>query len=784
MAYKVAASAGNWSTAATWESVTNTPTLHASTNVTIDGTARYTATFTAPNTTNAVTGLLLYINARGIAGTLTATLQESGTDTAAAVSIAVTALTAGAWHYLRLPSTYTFATTSAGAYRWKLTISGGSGTTNAGADSGGSLYAYLSTDSRNGVPASTDDTLIGAAVVVDGTQACGNNTTTATAAVRQLGHAVHVCAGGSLAWDTATSVTLTAAGHLVLSPGGTWRMEPASASVAARLRLSMAATGQAGVLLTYNATISLVGASKASAWRSTYASGAGTAADPFITAGDVGEVGDEIVIGAASNSATNYNENETRFIKTKNSPTSYVLSSTSGGAETALTYTHSAGAHIVNLSRNVWIDSTNTARYFYARTNNNTTATLVPSLEWCRLETCSMTIQYGPRLLSATLNGIVLYRVNNIGEFPAGGLYGYQYAGLAISNAVVYNSSVVGLTLETCNSATLTDVFALTTASAGVHLQTSTRVALTRVYINGANTSDVAGGFTAQTGTIGAILDNCQINAARTQSTYLRNMVDGLWRSCQFANLAANMLHIGPVAANYNTVLFENCVFGTGTLISGYTSMLPESEIRLQRYNATDNDHRWYTPYGVGYSEAVTVRTAGSLAVKLAPESTSPGFSWEFNILAKAGAIVSFVGFLRRNTALGTDVATVELFLPGSTVADASYTLPATSDTWLPVAISALYSGTVDLLATVRITVKSVASGAALYADDFYNAGTTNKIAGLDTWDKGKPVSFLVDTTFDPASVWAFSTAQLTTAGTTGKQLNDALTVAKFLGLK
>lgn len=89
MAHKVAAASGNYGTAATWNSVTNTPTLHASTVISISTTNLFTAAFTAPNTTNACTGVLIHItNIGGGAGTLTVTLQESTVDTAATVSIA------------------------------------------------------------------------------------------------------------------------------------------------------------------------------------------------------------------------------------------------------------------------------------------------------------------------------------------------------------------------------------------------------------------------------------------------------------------------------------------------------------------------------------------------------------------------------------------------------------------------------------------------------------------------------------------------------------------------
>jgi hypothetical protein len=53
-------------------------------------------------------------------------------------------------------------------------------------------------------------------------------------------------------------------------------------------------------------------------WKTKYASGTGIAADPLIVADGVNwDVGDEILVTATSNNATNYNETDARFIITK-----------------------------------------------------------------------------------------------------------------------------------------------------------------------------------------------------------------------------------------------------------------------------------------------------------------------------------------------------------------------------------------------------------------------------------------------------------------------------------
>lgn len=82
------------------------------------------------------------------------------------------------------------------------------------------------------------------------------------------------------------------------------------------------------------------------------------------------------------------------------------------------------------------------------------------------------------------------------------------------------------------------------------------------------------------------------------------------------------------------------------------------------------------------------------------------------------------------------------------------------------------------------VNIKSNTSGAALYADDFFNAGNgttvNNNIASFETWHKGKPAQIfsLLDLSALPLSttqlVWDRAASAHTTAGTMGEKLNDS----------
>jgi hypothetical protein len=806
MAYRVSNTTGNASSTTLWDTVTNVPTLHASTNVTINnaGTPSFTAGYTAPNTVNTATGVLLYINARGTAGTLTVTLQESTVDTAATASIAVTSLVAGTWLYLRYGSAYTFTTTTASAYRVKVVITGGTGTTSIAADSGGTTLAFFASDNRTGAVAATDDLIVAGSayaaltVTLDANLTAGSGIlTTSFVTVRVLGLALLVTSGAVLAWTTSASATLTLRGSIGVDIAGELQIgsvaTPVPIAYTARLTFDNPSASNQCRIVTFAGAVIAQGAAR-SYWHTTYASGIGTAANPLILAEPVDwNVGDEIIVCAASNTATNYNENERRFIITKNSTTSYVVSSTSGGPETALAFTHTTAARVVLLTRNVIIDTTNTARS-WELVFNSTTSGLI-NLDWVRLETVGLLTFESNSASIANADYCVFYRL-----LVGGGGTGYTTASRVASThtGLVFFDTVTSNALRVCTfsagsaNQTFVDPYFINMNRSAVLINTASDIVLRNARFIGINISNSTGNDLYAIGltyAIRAIIDNCDFVAIRQSAVKLNNAIDSVFNNALFGINGLIVTALDVVSTSYNSVLLNSARFNATNAIINASLMSTGSRIAFQNYDATVNRHQWYTPGGEGQSTGAglpdtTVKTPGSLGVRLQPYNNTSGMVWEFNILAKANSIVTFVGFFQRNVALGTDTARVELFLPGSTVADASYVLPTTASTWLPVVIAANYVGTVDLLATVRVTVLSAAASAYLYADDFYNAGTANKIAGLDTWQDGLPVKFIVDTTFDPASIWSYPLNVLNVSNTTGNALRETLSVGKFIALK
>jgi len=843
MAYRIPNSDTTLSSTTGWDTVTNTPTLHASANITITGTLN-TVAYTAPNTTNYATGVALLFVATGnyTSGnlTVTCTLQEfngsvwNDTTATATVTInttAVSSFTLGSWVYFRYGTPYKFTTTTAGYYRIKITKSTATTSPTARADSGGVNCAFMATDDRTGAIASTDDLLVlgtnysttPTTVTWDGTISFGSGQaaqTDLTSSVT-LQAALYIGAYGTVTADTAADVTTTCTGHVMMSIASTWNIgSVGTAYPSARTFtwLFNPATTCDFSFRNYNGTINFYGQPKSSTtlWKTTYSSGTGIAADPLILADAVDwSVGDEICLLASSNSSTNYNEMEYKFIITKNSATSYVLSNTKGGAESALSYTHT-NAYVINLARNIIFTSTNSSKgWFLVFTNaavtNNNLGNGYPTTNWTRFEYLGRTAGGNPYYGGMFCNSVtatcsldysVFYGTLYYCWYLSGSITEQTYTGIIfIKQNSSGNACVYG---QNCALKTFVDCFFVDNpTNVGITTYGSSNTFLRCIFNTCRRTSSGLGAINL-TITTNTKFINCEINCSAA-AVFINTTCDSItFTGCQFGNKGYN----GQISATtaelycnttnpYTNIVFADCTFGspllwpTGSNVN-YLHMLNGSEVKISRKNNTDNVHYWWTPFGSAQSTGsglsdTLVRTPGSLNVRIAPEDSTKGFSWVFLIPANKNKVCSFSGFFLKNVAMGTDDCTVSLFLPGNPTTgtpDATYTLTDdVSNAWTgaavqAVSLSAYYTGSVDSFATIVINAKSTTSGAYLYCADFYNSGdgTTlyDKLAGLTIWYQGKPSPIItqLDLGGVAPAVWGVATAGLTAAGTTGAKLN------------
>lgn len=807
MAYRVTNGAGTaFNTAANWDEGVNTPSIHASTNITINAVGVTSATFTAPNTTNKCTGVIVPIAAKGTAGNIVATLQENsaGWVDKASVTVAITSLVASTHVFFQFTTPYTFAATTANYYRIKLNTSGASGTTSAAADSGGSNFSYLATMNNNVVPTTGDDVFFispnqGSALIMDldTSPTIGSGGNTAVPIFRSVQNAMVFSNSGGLSYPQATSRTITCKGNVIVENGGDFRMGTTSAKintgVTARLQFDQNGTStNYGFVHLGGGKVSLQGANLTYK-KTTLSSGTGTSGSPLVTVDSVDwSVNDELLFVPVSNNATNYNEAETRFIKTKNSATSYVLSATAGGAESALTNSHTAGV-IFNLTRSVLIDTTDNTKAWYADFNEITTIANV-DLDGCRLETIGSATASKTTIVFSnlatelcTVDDVVFYRILGSAISLSNNNDVRSYSWL-----IFYNASANGFQPGSLRNKTFNNCYVVQAANAGMSFSATANSVWNNCGFWACSTASA----TVNGGIIGlnsakAVFNNCDFHCNRSFGFDFSSSVDFTFNSCSFGTKGTNGGgDLNVVSDGYNTGLFDNCLFGSSTLISNYLNSADGSDFSFHKYNQTTNDHRWYTPYGSARSTGsaladTTVRTSGSLGLRIAPEESSHGFIWTFKVIAKATSYSNVLGFIKKNSAFGTDSCTVEFYLPGLVPGTdtASVTVTMGNDTnWNVFSLAASYSGTVPLYSIVRVIAKTTTASAYVYVDDIFNG--TNVITGLDTWDKGKPSEIMFEQLGDAASVWAVLTSTMTTSGTAGYLLTKLLTVAKFLGLK
>lgn len=755
-------------------------------------TPLYTDTFTAPNTTNKAVGVGIFLTStnQSIGAVIRATLQEDAgagfVDTACTADVTVTAdnFISADYVFFTAGTPYTFTTTTANKYRWKITRSSGSGSllrARSSTTSSSTIWSFP-VDDRGATITTGDDLVVATGVtstLTDGVSfgsgaAFSNSVSSAMWGLSAL----LIFPTAKTKWDTAASTTVTIKGGITLCTAATYEMgseaTPYPAGKIAKLIHDQAGTAGNWGIYSRDGYLVLNGQAPPN-YIVGYVSGSGTAASPMITSGNIGDVGDEILVSTTGS----YNQTEYRFIKTKNSDTSYVLASTAGGAESALANTHATWAKVANITRNVVIEPANTA---------------APNYIFVQPSTLTYGYFYGKH-----------FRCNAIGNSGVGkfGLtLGYSTSQTLMSikalDGAVFNAaaySAIWLQSVTTDYTDFSDIIMCRSASTQPQFTTSNcankNLIRWHAFDNNASVWGLSGGTNAiqirdcvwhgnNTGngtngghmliaSAGAQIDisGCEFQWARQGC--IRNIATSMtgwrFRNCNFGDKGTNVTDVRMSTGSLMDVTFTDCTFGSATLIeSTYLNMIPGSEVRFHQMDGNTNKHRWYTAYGSGWSAGsglteTTVRTASSLGVALKPENNTTGFTYETSIVAVPSTQVGIFGYMQRNATFSSGTLKVEVFFPGSTVADASYTFPTTTGSWLPFNVSAYYSGTTTRLATVRFTAVSATAGAVAYLDDLYDAGAGNKIAGFDLWDKGKPSPIMVAADYSsiPAQVWAYS---------------------------
>ena len=776
----------------------------AATNTNLSTSFQAGQPFTAPNTTNYATGVLLYLVAAPSSGDIEVDLRESGTSKRTVIANSAD-LKLG-FNYLRFSTAYQFTTTAANAYTaYVRNTSANSGA--VGRDTAAVVpFLAVSYDTGSALGATDDVVVCGwhnsglttKTWTITGTGnswGSGTSKNLTTSSVRIFG-ATTVGNGGTLKFDQAADCTLTQYGNVFVTAGGVYDQRPGSSSVSRLLftndadgdfSLAVPSSGVGGQVLTTGKTVSVA---------ATYTGGAGTAASPAtFTAAHGFSVGDELVIGWGGD----YLKNEIRFVISIPNSTSVVWSSTFGGTESALTYTHATGKPVCNLTRNSIIGNTNNTRGF-SLFNWGSQAC---DYSFTRLEYPNCLSGRGVNPSSSGVatpcDGMVLYNnsANGRGSINLSGGIPETIQDVVLLNTRGTNfSAQSGFVLAGASNKTVRNLYhyaepASTTCCAALSVAaSSTACAIDGLWSSGANAGNNGGGYAVGVYGSGNTFNNINVDGARQKAVLLEGGQENDFTNSKFGTTNTNVVDILCTAGVFTKARFLACSFGSGTLISGYTGMLPGSDIAFQDMDSSSSKHRWYTPKGSFWSSGsgltdTTTRTAGSLALAIKPEDATNGAEMIVKVPANPTSQVVFYGYLYRNTTFSTGDLKVELFLPGTLLTaapDATVTLPTTTGAWLPFTVSAYYPGTVARYANVRITAKTATAGAYAFLDDIYDAQTGNKVAGLDLWDQGhiSPIIVAADYSSIPeqtrVAVWSDDNTYA--VGAKGKTLADIETLA------
>lgn len=691
MAIKVATSSGNFNTAGTW--YTGTETNTGSINGASLGSTRYTAAFTAPNTTNACQGIIvsLYSLPTSSLSSFTAQLQEYNGSTwndCAGASMTINesdldafrsyarATTISLHLYFKFGTPYTYTTTSAGYYRVKLSRAVGSTLLAVYASTvTGEVWGVI-VDDRTGAPASSDTCYVvgvtgtKTTVTLDGSCSCGPTVTTDgndySLFRPDLSTNWGLCIGyqGQVIPDSTQNTTLTMNGSApIVVAGGQLNFgtasSPYTASYTAQIVYNPKTAYSCGIrVYGYNASLehfSMVGQSKT--YKTTYVSGTGVTGSELVVADATGwAVGDLIGI-----SGDTYNKHEFKYIKTIAS-TTITLADSVGGAESALANTHYAADWVLNLSRNVKMVSSGAGKFWFGYlSNNSTTAGIMKYAEFSSIGGNS-----GSRyafFLSQTarsavnVEGCSVHEIINSTNLSQPLMYAHSSAiadntyknnvhFVAALATVPYVNTMAKLELKNNLAANVTNNYFVGGRYNGCDLY-GYGATYDNFHVRNANASyssstTYSGIYVS--GGANVTLQNCTANACRSHGMGISTGVNNLTvKNCSFGTVYANSAN-GDItlytAGSYSTALFDNVTLTSSggwyfyaAETNGYEVNAGGSQYAFQDYNASSGDHRIYKPEGYIQRTAAgladtTVRTTGGSCLRFRPNNTINRLEW------------------------------------------------------------------------------------------------------------------------------------------------------------
>jgi hypothetical protein len=820
MAFRVANGTGNWSAAGTWWTAANTPTIHASTNLTVTTGGIFTQTFTAAASVDSITGVVVYPVASWSGKTITFTLQAGGVDTASTVAIT------GADVSLNLPLFVKLAVpvlqVATTVYRFKVTTN--TGTCTIAQSVTASQIAAIITNDVTGAPASGDSVFIHSVnantdttVTIDNTSAiCGSNAAISGSTAFGLSNRYWdmalqingaVTGKAYLTHATGANSTIEFKNHFWQGNNGIYTCKPTSAYLAtvnwtpgATANNSVAWFAQTGSQY----DIEGAGLATPSYWKSKHVSGTGTAASPLIVNTPVDwTVGDYLVFHPTGNGATNYNETEYRYIITKNSSTSYVVSSTLGGSENALVNTHTGG-YVFNdtAGKNVLWRSTDGNTY-HVSLNNASATTANSILKWVRMRHLFSSgsaargglapvagtplIQYVTMgTPGTTLNSQQMFFGNNSNAMTLTGIFSFNINPATSQDGVINVGSAVSN--KTFNDSHVIDVVSVGWKLIGANptLNNCTAIACGK-----GGVAELYAGYNISVN-YGHFID-CEQHSNRLQGTlYYGSSADVVFTRFISGTLGTNgdLAHQASGQISYQTAYYDTPTYADTNLMTGNLLLIEGSQIVFANVNGTAYNNYKYTNNGQAVFTGpgltdTTVPNIGSYAYRHDP-LTSTGIKYRYLQLVTPNAVFITYGRVWGNSAFVTDGATTitaNLYMPGVAEGDtpsATVTMTKTTDKTSANAVyqlSATNTVTIPTYALVVVTLKNPSATSSVYAyiGDILNAENDN--TKFKAVFEGQPTRMMpLGANTDPGAVSTYVWADTASyaSGTKGKIQSDS----------
>jgi hypothetical protein len=808
--YYVAIKSGDYNDGTTWNSAFGTPTLNTNQNLAINTTGVFTQEYVSASSSDSITGVVVLPSGSWASRTITFTLQEDGADTGTTATITGNNTITNNNLFVKLATPY--LTTSGKTYRFKMQTD--SSTVNVALSTTASrAYAHITKDTT-GVPTTGDYFMIASpnantditVTITDTLAKIGTGVIAQTFIAPPINRVVDTCivSGGvsniaelkflssvdtKLSWRS--NIGFLVNGKLTQKPDSTHRSD---------FYMDAGTAIQCWLGFTNGSLVDVQDSKKypAETWRTTVASGAGTTASPLITNTAVDwAVGDRVVVAPGTNSSTNYNECEEKYIKTKNSSTSYVLSNTAGGAEAGLTYTHD-GTHIFNITRNIKWDS-NLSNSWHIGFSSLDSSNINHSIKG--LEVSGMMGTGSSQKSSMCFNGYGTFEdiVNYGGDMTAYAVfvlpanrYRKSFTRLFTGGGGLSGNSQEGrINVALSDNTTFNDCWVLAGQKVGWKISASVLVFNNCGAIaNGISNNSVPSLYSGwNISGANIVLNDCESHADRNSSVLFYDVCADItlnrFVSGTKAKNANSTVRKSSNIPSYTTAYFNNLVQVESVLFTDYLSMGGGSQVSFQNWDGANADST-FTPYGLiiksgtGLADT-TVRTAGGFAMRFEPTYSPNLMHWEQNIptgniQSKTMTITCWVYINNAAYYAGTHTK------PTLTVTyDQTSTVTAvatgTAGSWQQLACTFTPTtgyGQVEMKITGA--TDATTTSRYFYVDDFniaYPAGVQVDLGGLDLWANGLPVEPAIATMPSITGVWDEPLSAHTIAGSAGKILKD-----------